>query len=214
LSTDVTGLLPEVEAADHNDPSRVAIRHDHARAVADREGDGAAVGCRLGTRLFCGRHSGRGVACATALHAKHSIRGWLFHLGEYVDRTDLVAENVSAKLAVAALLGQTELDVHVSVDPTQIGYSFDPAMARRNAFTIAEAVHRAACNRPGVHALMLDMEDQSVVDATIALHDAIKSAGLPAALTLQAYLRRTEADIRAQIRRGTTSPGQRCVCCR
>src|SRR5262249_46187581 len=71
-----------------------------------------------------------------------------------------------------------------------------------NAFAIAEAVHRAACNRPGVHALMLDMEDQSLVEATIALHDALKSAGLPAALTLQAYLRRTEADIRAQIRRG------------
>jgi proline dehydrogenase len=46
------------------------------------------------------------------------------------------------------------------------------------------------------------MEDQSVTDATIALHDAMKSAGLPAALTLQAYLRRTEADLRAQIRGG------------
>jgi len=119
-----------------------------------------------------------------------------------VDHTDLVAENVSAKLAVAALLGRTGLDVHVSVDPTQIGHSLDPAEAQRNAFAIAEAVHRAACNRPGVHTLMLDMEDQSVVDATIALHDAIKSAGLPVGLTLQAYLRRTEADVRAQIRRG------------
>jgi proline dehydrogenase len=49
---------------------------------------------------------------------------------------------------------------------------------------------------------MFDMEDHSVVDATIALHDAVRSAGLPAALTLQAYLRRTEADIRAQIQRG------------
>jgi proline dehydrogenase len=134
--------------------------------------------------------------------AKHSIRGSLFYLGEYVDRPDLIAENVSAKLAVATLLGRTGLDVHVSVDLTQIGHSLDPAKARLNAFTIAEAVDRAACNRPGVHALMLDMEDQSVVDATITLHDAIKSAGLPAALTLQAYLRRTEADIRAQIRHG------------
>ncbi|HEV3248968.1 MAG TPA: proline dehydrogenase family protein [Beijerinckiaceae bacterium] len=157
----------------------------------------------LASRFIAGATAEEAVACAAALYAKHSIRGSLFYLGEYVNSADLVAENVSAKLAVAALLGQTGLDVHVSVDLTQIGHSLDPAKVRLNAFTIAEAVHRAACNRPGVHALMLDMEDQGVVDATIALHDAIKSAGLPAALTLQAYLRRTEADIRAQIRRGT-----------
>jgi proline dehydrogenase len=174
-------------------------RSQTAKATMQRWG-AASV---LASRFVAGATAEEAVARAAALHAKHSIRGSLFYLGEYVDRTDLVAENVSAKLAVAALLGRTGLDVHVSVDPTQIGHSLDPAKAQRNAFTIAEAVHRAACNRPGVHALMLDMEDQSVVDATIALHDAIKSAGLPAALTLQAYLRRTEADIRAQIRRGT-----------
>jgi proline dehydrogenase len=173
-------------------------RSQTAKATMQRWG-AASV---LASRFVAGATAEEAVACAAALHEMHSIRGSLFYLGEYVDRTDLVAENVSAKLTVAALLGRTGLDVHVSVDPTQIGYSLDPAKAQRNAFTIAEAVHRAACNRPGVHALMLDMEDQSIVDATIALHAAIKSAGLPVALTLQAYLRRTEADIRAQIRRG------------
>jgi proline dehydrogenase len=130
------------------------------------------------------------------------MHGSLFYLGEYVDRAELVAENVAAKLAAAALLGRAGLDVRVSVDPTQIGHSLDPAAARGHAFTIAEAVAQAAGNRPGVHALMLDMEDQSVTAATIALHDAMRSAGLPAALTLQAYLRRTEADLRVQIRGG------------
>ncbi|HUN45348.1 MAG TPA: proline dehydrogenase family protein [Stellaceae bacterium] len=157
----------------------------------------------LASRFVAGATAEAAVARAAALHESHSIRGSLFYLGEYVDRAELVAENLHAKLTVAALLGQTALDVHVSVDPTQIGHSLDPAMARRNAFTIAESIQRAAGDRPGLHALMLDMEDQSVVDATIALHDAIHSAGLPVALTLQAYLRRTEADLRAQIRRGS-----------
>jgi len=31
---------------------------------------------------------------------------------------------------------------------------------------------------------MLDMEDQSVTDATIVLHDELQDAGLPVALTL------------------------------
>lgn len=174
-------------------------RSQTAKTTMQRWGAASA----LASRFVAGATADQAVAYATALQAQHAIRGSLFYLGAYVDRPDLVAENVAAKLAAAALLGRTGLDVHVSVDPTQIGYSLDPAKAQRAAFTIAEAVQRAASDRPGVHALMFDMEDHSVVDATIALHDAIKSAGLPVALTLQAYLRRTEADIRAQIRHGT-----------
>jgi proline dehydrogenase len=49
---------------------------------------------------------------------------------------------------------------------------------------------------------MLDMEDSSVVDPTISLHDALNDARLPVAVTLQAYLHRTEADLRSLIRRG------------
>ncbi|HTP82154.1 MAG TPA: proline dehydrogenase family protein [Alphaproteobacteria bacterium] len=155
----------------------------------------------LAARFVAGADAQAAVARALGLHAAHSIRGSLFYLGEYVDRPELVAENVSAKLEVARLLGHAGLDVHVSVDPTQIGHNFDPAGARRHAFAIAEAVQQAADNRPGVHALMFDMEDQSVIDATIALHDQVRAAGLPSALTLQAYLRRTEADLLMQTRR-------------
>jgi proline dehydrogenase len=50
---------------------------------------------------------------------------------------------------------------------------------------------------------MLDMEDAALNDPTIALHDALQDAGLPVALTLQAYLKRTAADLAAQIARGS-----------
>lgn len=156
----------------------------------------------LAGRYIAGATAEAGVARAKLLLLERGIYGSLFYLGEYLDRPELVAENVAAKLAIAALLGRAGLDVHVSVDPTQIGHSLDCSQARRNAFAIAEAVAQAAAARAGFHALMLDMEDESVTDATIALHDAIKAARLPAALTLQAYLHRTEQDLRAQIRRG------------
>jgi proline dehydrogenase len=173
-------------------------RSQTAKAAMQRFGAASA----LASRFVAGADAEEAVDRATALRVEHSIRGSLFYLGEYVDRPELVAENVAAKLAIAVLLGRAGLDVHVSVDPTQIGHSLDPGKERQNAFAIAEAIQQAAGQRAGVHALMFDMEDHSVVDATIALHDAVSSAGLPAALTLQAYLRRTEADIRAQIRRG------------
>jgi proline dehydrogenase len=105
-------------------------------------------------------------------------------------------------LSIVARLADSPLDLHVSVDPTQIGHMLDPALARRNAFTVAEAIARAPQDALRVRAMMLDMEDQSFTDATIALHDELRDGGLPAALTLQAYLRRTEADLRRQIERG------------
>ncbi|HEV8110704.1 MAG TPA: hypothetical protein VGP97_24585 [Burkholderiales bacterium] len=86
-----------------------------------------------------------------------NIRGALFYLGEYVSRVDLVAENVANKLAVARALGERGLDVHVSVDPTQIGQSVDRRLAHDNALRIAEAVRTAAGDRPGFHCLMFDM---------------------------------------------------------
>ena len=156
----------------------------------------------LASRFVAGTNAEDAVDRATALQVGHSIHGSLFYLGEYVDSAELVAENVAAKLAIAALLGRAGLDIHVSVDPTQIGHNLDPAEARRSAIAIAEAIQQAAGKRPGVHTLMFDMEDHSVIDATISLHEAVVSAGPPAALTLQANLRRTEADICAQIRRG------------
>jgi proline dehydrogenase len=140
---------------------------------------------------------------AAAMLREDGLRSSLFYLGEYVDRCELVEENVAAKLLAAELLGRTGLDVHVSVDPTQIGHMLDPALARNNAFKIAEAIALAENVRPGVHVLMLDMEDQSVTDSTIALHRELTAARLPVALTLQAYLRRTEGDLVEEVRRGS-----------
>lgn len=156
----------------------------------------------LAERYVAGPNVEAAVARAGELLSRDGIRSSLFYLGEYVNTRELVVENVAAKLAVASLLGEANLDVHVSVDPTQIGYGLDASEARRNAFRIADAIAQHAAARDGVHALMFDMEDQSVVDATIGLHNDVRASGLPAALTLQAYLRRTEGDLLAQIRQG------------
>jgi proline dehydrogenase len=156
----------------------------------------------LARRYVAGVDPADAVKLAHQLLAQDGTRGSLYYLGEYVDRMELVAENVAAKLAVASVLQHTQLDVHVSVDPTQIGQSLDAALMRSNAFRIADAIRAACAGRPGMHCMMIDMEDPSVVGATIALHDELKHAGFPVALTLQAYLLRTEADLRAQVAAG------------
>ncbi|MBB4285541.1 proline dehydrogenase family protein [Roseospira goensis] len=170
------------------------------RVTRVMQGSRATAGLR-DRYIAAGDHTA-GVARAAALWRAHGLRASLFYLGEYVDDPALVDENVAAKRAVVRALGATDLDVHVSVDMTQVGHLLDPDLARRHLDTLAADIRAAADARPGVHALMLDMEDVSVVDATIALHDGLADRGLPVALTLQAYLKRTAADLAAQIRRG------------
>lgn len=162
------------------------------------------AGTALATRYVAGSNVGEGVVCASQLLKGKHIHASLFYLGEYVDTPELVEVNVAAKIAVAKALGEAGLDVHVSVDPTQIGHQIDPKMAKTNAFRIAEAIALASQGRQGHHMLMLDMEDQGVTDATLALHNDIRAAGLPVAVTLQAYLKRTILDMQALVARGAT----------
>lgn len=157
----------------------------------------------LAGKYVSGQSPDAGIERAQDLLAQHDIRSSLFYMGEYVDDWDLVTLNIQNKLQIAARLGAVGLDVHVSLDPTQIGHHLDPDVVAGHAERIAQAVQLAAGNRGGINCLMFDMEDASLNDPTIALHNRMQDAGLPVALTLQAYLRRTRADMQAQIARGS-----------
>ena len=157
---------------------------------------------KLARRFVAGPDAASAIATAHHLLDKKGIHASFFYLGEYVDRQELVRENVDQKLGIAGLLKGEMLDVHISVDPTQIGLQTDPAEVAPHAFAIARAILQAAAGRPGIHCIMLDMEDSSVVDFTLALHDDLRRLELPAAITLQAYLRRSEGDLRRLIASG------------
>jgi proline dehydrogenase len=128
----------------------------------------------------------------------------LFYLGEYVEDLTLIQQTVLALKAVIKHLAAANLEVHISVDPTQIGYLVNEATCRQNAFELAGEIRKAALEMPAGsrNLLMLDMEDSSVTEATLKLYEALVAASLPAALVLQAYLFRTEADLQKIIRQG------------
>ena len=157
----------------------------------------------MARRFVAGQAPADGVDRALRLLNDHGIRSSLFYMGEYVDRLDLVDEAVDNKSAVASALGSAGLDIHVSVDPTQIGHQIDPGLVADHAGRIAGVIREAVGKSHGVHCLMFDMEDASLNDPTIAVHDRLQAQGYPVALTLQAYLKRTPADLAAQIGRGS-----------
>lgn len=159
----------------------------------------------LATRYVGGSCDKEALACAERL-AQQGIKASLFYLGEYVNTDELVAENVEALNSLIAKLDalpdDSSIDAHISVDPTQVGCSMDWDMGAGNARAIAKSLKPVAEGRTGFNGIMIDMEDHSVVQPTIDLHNRLEDEGIPVALTLQAYLRRTEADMRAIIARG------------
>jgi len=162
------------------------------------------AGSFLASRFVAGKTAEDGLARAVSLKSADGVASSLFYLGEYVDSPTLVEENVTAIATIAKHLGSSGLEVHVSVDPTQIGLRIAADLMRENARHLAGVVADAAGGRPGLNCLMFDMEDSAVVDETIAIHDALSKAGRPVALTLQAYLRRTADDLQRQIEQGGT----------
>lgn len=158
----------------------------------------------LAGKYVAGEASEDGVQRALALLTGQGIRSSLFYMGEYVDTVERVEENVDNKLRVTEALGAAGLDIHVSVDPTQIGHHVNPTLVKDRARRIADAIKVAIGNKTaGVNCLMFDMEDASLNDPTICIHNFLQDVGYPVALTLQAYMRRTEADLKAQIERGS-----------
>jgi len=86
-------------------------------------------------------------------------------------------------------LAASGLDGHVSIKPTQLGLdlSYDTCLA--HLFTLAaksESIGKT---------FWIDMEDSSYVDRTLDLYRAVKAKHPRVGVCLQAYLRRTPADL-------------------
>lgn len=156
----------------------------------------------LATRYVAGDNPQSGVQQANRLLQDKGIRSSLFYLGEYVDRMELVEDNLKNILKTIEALSPYQLDMHISVDPTQIGYSVNKTVCIDNAEQIALKLNSAVAGREGINCIMLDMEDHSVVDDTLNLYQRLGQLDLPVAQTLQAYLRRSEADLKQIIKTG------------
>jgi proline dehydrogenase len=156
------------------------------------------------TRQLARRFVG-GASAAEALQTVNRLArdrrlGSPYYLGEYVDSLALVQRNVEEICAALETFRAASLPTFFSVDPTQIGYSISGAVGEENALRIAAAFG----NRSGIRFLMVDMEDASYVDRTIALYHTLRDQGVRVAITLQAYLRRTEQDLERLLGQGAT----------
>ena len=120
-----------------------------------------------------------------------------FYMGEYHTDRIVINRNVSQKKKIIQKLQKTHFDIHISVDPTQIGFMVDKTEGANHAKEIARCISMAVKEGSGNkrNFLMIDMEDNSMVDLTLDLYNSLLQSQLPVAITLQAYLTRTRSDL-------------------
>ncbi|HET6159677.1 MAG TPA: proline dehydrogenase family protein [Dongiaceae bacterium] len=148
----------------------------------------------IARRFVAGADAAQAMAVARDLE-RAGFKTSLYYLGEYVEDPVVVAENGRQKIAVAESLQAAHLQIHVSLDSTQIGYAIDEKAGELLALKIGARIRelRQADGAPPV--LMLNMEDAEYVDRILALRTRLLAAGVPVAQTLQAYLKRSAGDL-------------------
>ncbi len=135
-----------------------------------------------------------GEDAASALDAADRFRadgiGVLFtRLGEnllHIGEADAVAEHY---LGVFDEIERRALDGEVSVKLTQLGFDLDPERAYAHCRRLAARAATLGTD------LWIDMEGSDYTEATVAFYERLKLEHPNVALAIQAYLRRTAADV-------------------
>jgi proline dehydrogenase len=115
----------------------------------------------------------------------------LTHLGENLRDRAEAAEVLAHYQDTLRRIQAASLNAEVSVKPTQLGLDIDAAMCTEYTRTLAEAAR--------VHGsrLWIDMEGSAYTEPTLALYRKLRETHSNIGVCLQAYLRRTRADLEA-----------------
>lgn len=144
-----------------------------------------------------------GVTLADALKVVRelNVRGinaTLDHLGEHTNTPEEAQQAADDIFATLDAIGaEPELRSNVSIKLTQIGLGLDESLC---AETLERILARAKSAKTFIR---VDMEDTPYTDKTINLHYAMREKGYENhGMVVQAYLFRTEADVRRMLQDG------------
>src|SRR6266566_4544269 len=126
---------------------------------------------------------------AAAGLAQAGLGSVLTHLGEQVTSRDEADGVRDQYQRVLDEIRRRELPAEISVKLTHLGLELDPRACLQHLLALAT---RAADARSF---LWIDMEESRYVDATLELYRAVRAAHAGVGVCLQAYLRRTPADL-------------------
>jgi proline dehydrogenase len=131
---------------------------------------------------------------------KNGFNATLNYLGESISTADEAEKATDEILRVLNEIDKADVKSNVSVKLTQIGIGLDESICRQNLVQILEQVKKCG------NFLRVDMEDTPYTDTTISLYRSMLERGFNQGhlgLVMQAYLFRTEEDMRKLLEEGT-----------
>ena len=156
----------------------------------------SAVSRKLTSRFVAGRTLGEGIGVLRKLAAER-ILATLDHLGENVSSMEAAAASRDSYLAALGEIEGAQLAATVSIKLTQFGLDVSPDACEANVLAL---VAKASAMQSRVE---IDMEASGYTDRTLTIVNRIQDRfpGYVRAV-IQAYLYRSEADIRLLSARG------------
>jgi proline dehydrogenase len=127
---------------------------------------------------------------AAAVLRDQGIPVLVTRLGENLTHVDQADEVASHYVSVLDAVKARGLDAEVSVKPTQLGLDQDAGLCARHLAALAAKAAALGAGR-----LWIDMESSEYVDRTLDLYRGLRGSGARVGLAMQAYLRRTPADL-------------------
>ncbi len=114
----------------------------------------------------------------------------LDHLGESVEREDQALQATDDYIKILERLdGEAEVKASISIKPTQVGLSIDPAFCCQNLRRVAEAARDCG------NFVRMDMESSDYTKATLDMFYELFAEFKDLGAVIQSYLRRSEADV-------------------
>jgi proline dehydrogenase len=140
-------------------------------------------------RFMPGERLDDALAAAADLHAR-GIAAMITKLGENL--TDLREADAVVRHYLDALdrIEAAGVDAQISVKPTQLGLDLDGSLCARHLDCLAERANQLG------RFVWIDMESSAYVDRTLDLFRRTRERFANTGIALQAYLRRTEVDVR------------------
>src|SRR5881409_2719987 len=141
-------------------------------------------------RFMPGENLDAALAAAAEL-VRDGIGSVLTQLGEQVTSRDEAAGVRDHYLRVLEEIRKRQLPTEISVKLTHLGLDLNPRACLQDLLALAARAAAAGSF------LWIDMEESRYVDATLELFQAVRAAHTGVGVCLQAYLRRTPADLEA-----------------
>ena len=164
--------------------SWLATRRAFTRAVS-------GTGMRLGfaRRFIAGETLDEALEAAAALN-RSGLRVIMNHLGENIANAEEARASYRSYHEILQQIARRKIDGSVTVKPTQLALELDFELCRE--LTLQLARDAAALG----NFVEIDMEHSSAAEATVSLFEHVRREHDNVGLALQAYLFRTESDLR------------------